>query len=144
MLTDSGYASTAGSLVASPVEWVVGAMRALRVPTDDAMVRKAAGAMRALGQLPFYPPNVSGWPSGQAWLSTASATTRVQTASVLARAGDLGRVQAAAPSARVDAVARLLGIPSLSNRTLTELRTHTDDPQRLVAMALVAPENLVI
>jgi uncharacterized protein (DUF1800 family) len=144
MLTDSGYASTAGSLVASPVEWLVGAMRSLRVPTDDEIVKKAVGAMRALGQLPFYPPNVSGWPSGQAWLSTASATTRVQTASVLARAGDLGPVQAAAPSARVDAVAHLLGIPSFSDRTLTELRTHTDDPQRLVAMALVAPENLVI
>jgi len=144
MLTDPAYAATAGSLVASPVEWVVGAMRSLKVPTDDDMVKKAAGAMRALGQLPLYPPNVSGWPSGQAWLSTASATTRVQTASVLARAGDLGPVEAAAPSGRVDAVAHLLGIASFSDRTLTELRTHTNDPQRLVAMALVAPENLVI
>jgi uncharacterized protein (DUF1800 family) len=144
LLTDDGYASTAGSLVASPVEWVVGAMRSLHVPTDDATVKKAAAAMRALGQLPLYPPNVSGWPAGQAWLSTASATTRVQAASVLARAGDLGPVQAAAPTARVDAVAHLLGIPSFSDRTLAELTTHTADPQRLVAMALVAPENLVI
>ena len=144
MLTDGGYASTAGSLVASPVEWVVGAMRSLRVPTDDAAVKRAAGAMRALGQLPLYPPNVSGWPSGQAWLSTASATTRVQTASVLARAGDVGPVEDAAPAARVDAVAHLLGIPTFTDRTVTELRTDTNDPQRLVAMALVAPENLVI
>jgi uncharacterized protein (DUF1800 family) len=144
MLTDGAYAATAGSLVASPVEWVIGAMRSLRVTTDDDTVKKAAGAMRALGQLPFFPPNVSGWPSGQAWLSTASATTRVTTASVLARAGDLGSVQSAAPAARVDAVAHLLGIPSFSDRTLSELKTHTSDPQRLVAMALVAPENLVI
>ena len=89
MLTDDAYAATAGSLVVSPVEWVVGAMRSLHVKTDDDTVKKAAGAMRALGQLPFFPPNVSGWPSGQAWLSTASATTRVQTAAMLARAGDL-------------------------------------------------------
>ena len=40
-------------------------------------------------------------------------------------------------------MAHLLGIPALSDRTLAELKTHTDDPQRLVAMALVAPENLV-
>jgi uncharacterized protein (DUF1800 family) len=46
MLTDSGYASTAGSLVASPVEWVVGAMRALRVPTDDATVTKVLAVHR--------------------------------------------------------------------------------------------------
>ncbi|MEP6650627.1 MAG: DUF1800 domain-containing protein [Lapillicoccus sp.] len=143
MLTDDAYAATAGSLVASPVEWVIGAMRSLHVKTDDDTVKKAAGAMRALGQLPFFPPNVSGWPSGQAWLSTASATTRVQTATFLARAGDLQAVQAAQPAARVDAVAHMLGLASFSDRTLAELKTHTNDPQRLVAMALVAPENLV-
>jgi uncharacterized protein (DUF1800 family) len=143
MLTDDAYAATTGSLVASPVEWVVGAMRSLHVRTDDDTVTKAAGAMRALGQLPFFPPNVSGWPAGQAWLSTASATTRVQTAAMLARAGDLQVVASAPVAGRVDAVAHLLGIPALSDRTLAELKTHTDDPQRLVAMALVAPENLV-
>ena len=68
----------------------------------------------------------------------------MQTASLLARAGDVGPVEDAAPAARVDAVAHLLGIPTFTDRTVTELRTHTNDPQRLVAMALVAPENLVI
>ena len=144
MLTDGAYAASAGSLVVSPVEWVVGAMRSLHVTTDDDTVKKAAVAMRSLGQLPFFPPNVSGWPSGQAWLSTASATTRVQTAAFLARVGDLHSVQDAPASGRVDVVGHLLGIPALSDRTLAELRAHTNDPQRLVAMALVSPENLVI
>ena len=144
MLTDDAYAATSGSRVASPVEWVVGAMRSLHVKTDDDTVQKAAAALRALGQLPFFPPNVSGWPSGQAWLSTASATTRVQAAAFLVRAGNVGQVQSTAPAGRVDAVAHLLGIPQFSDRTLAELKAHTNDPQRLVAMALVAPENLVI
>jgi uncharacterized protein (DUF1800 family) len=144
ILTDETYATTAGSLVASPVEWVIGGMRSLKVPTDDDTIRKASGAMRALGQLPFFPPNVSGWPSGQAWLSTAAATTRVQTAAFLARIGDLEPVASAAPAGRVEAVAHLLGVPRFSDRTVAELRTHTNDPQRLVAMALVSPENLVI
>lgn len=144
MVTDPTYAATTGSLVASPVEWVVGAMRALSVKTDDGTVKKMAGAMRGLGQFPFYPPNVSGWPSGQAWLSTASASTRVQTATLLAKSGDLHTVQDAAPAARVDAVAHLLGIPSFSDRTAAELKSHTSDPRRLVATALVSPENLVI
>jgi uncharacterized protein (DUF1800 family) len=119
-------------------------MRSLAVPPDEATVRKVAGALRALGQLPFYPPNVSGWPSGQAWLSTASAATRVQTAALLAGAGDLHTVQDAPASSRVDAVAHLLGLPTLSDRTLAELRSHTGDPRQLVAAALVSPENLVI
>ncbi|MEP6631211.1 MAG: DUF1800 domain-containing protein [Lapillicoccus sp.] len=144
LLTDPAYGAATGSLVASPVEWVVGAMRSLSVKPDDATVKKAVAAMRALGQLPLYPPNVSGWPSGQAWLSTASAATRVQTATMLAKAGDVHTVAAAAPAARVDAVAHLLGIPTLSDRTAAELKSHTNDPQRLVAAALVSPENLVI
>ncbi len=144
MLTDPAYAAATGTLVTSPVEWVVGAMRSLAVTPDEATVKKAAGAMRALGQLPLYPPNVSGWPSGQAWLSTASAATRVQTATMLAKAGDLHTVEDAQPADRVDAVAHLLGIPTLSDRTAAELKSHTSDPQRLVAAALVSPENLVI
>jgi len=41
-------------------------------------------------------------------------------------------------------VQNLLGIPAFTDRTLAELKAHTNDPQRLVAMALVSPENLVI
>jgi uncharacterized protein (DUF1800 family) len=144
LLTDPAYAAAGGSLVVSPVEWLVGAMRSLAVPPDDATTTKATTALRALGQLPLYPPNVSGWPSGQAWLSTASAATRVETAALLARAGDLHVVQDAAPAGRVDAAMYLLGLPTVSDRTLAELKSHADDPQRLVAAALVSPENLVI
>ncbi|MDQ2796659.1 MAG: DUF1800 domain-containing protein, partial [Actinomycetota bacterium] len=85
-----------------------------------------------------------GWPSGQAWLSTASATSRVQTANLLAAAGDLHAVADVAPTARVDAVAHLLGIPALSARTSAALTPLTNDPKRLVSAALVSPENLVI
>ena len=144
IVADPAYAAATGTLVVSPVEWVVGAMRSLSVKPDDATVKKASAAMRALGQQPLYPPNVSGWPSGQAWLSTASAATRVQTAAMLAKAGDLHTVQDVAPAARVDAVAHLLGIPTFTDRTTAELKALTNDPQRLVAAALVSPENLVI
>ena len=97
MLTDDAYAACrrfAGGLTGR-----VGRRRDALPPrkTDDDTVKKAAGAMRALGQLPFFPPNVSGWPSGQAWLSTASATTRVQTAAFLARAGDLHQCRTRRP-----------------------------------------------
>jgi len=40
-------------------------------------------------------------------------------------------------------VAHLLGIPHLSDRTVTALRPLTTDPKQLVATALVSPEYLV-
>lgn len=144
LLTDPGYAAAAGSHVVSPVEWVVGAMRALAVPTDEKALRTVMGVMRSLGQLPFYPPNVSGWPSGQAWLSTASATTRVHAAAMLAAAGDLSPVEDAKAPSRVEVVTHLLGLPTVSARTAAELKRHVSDPRKLVVAALVSPENLVI
>jgi uncharacterized protein (DUF1800 family) len=144
ILTDPEYAGQTGTLVASPVEWVVGAMRSLAVPTDEATLKKAAGILKALGQLPFYPPNVSGWPSGKAWLSTSAAKTRVQAAGLLAQAGNLDAVAAAAPAERVDAIRYLLGLPAFTGRTASHLSTLTGNPRRLVAAALLCPENLVI
>ena len=45
--------------------------------------------LKALGQRPFYPPDVGGWPHGRAWMSTASADVRMRAAIQLARAGDV-------------------------------------------------------
>ncbi|MDE9365621.1 DUF1800 domain-containing protein [Luteipulveratus sp. YIM 133132] len=143
MLTSPAHVQHAGTLVLGPVEWVVGAVRALKVPLDDATTKRLLGALRTLGQVPFAPPNVSGWPSGQAWLSTSAAVLRAQVADQLARAGHLDAVAAVAQGSRVDATAHLLGIPRFSDRTATHLRTYVGDPRRLVAAALVSPENLV-
>jgi len=142
-LTDPQLASESGSLVVSPVEWVVGAARALRTPTDAGAVGKLLPALRSLGQTPFFPPSVAGWPTGQAWLSTASASTRMEAARLLVGVADLHDVDATAATSRIDMVAHLLGIPHLSDRTVTALRPLTTDPKQLVATALVSPEYLV-
>lgn len=138
--------STAGSLVVTPVEWAVGAVRALRVPlVGEEGARNVAaltGALGQLGQVPFSPPNVGGWPSGQAWLSTAAAQSRLQAASRLAAAGDLDPVASVAQASRPEAVAHLLGLPSLTDRTVVALRAVASDPRRVVTAALVSPEYL--
>ena len=36
------------------------------------------GGLRALGQVPFRPPSVGGWPSGAAWLTTSSVQARLK------------------------------------------------------------------
>lgn len=131
------------SLVVSPVEWLVGAVRALDVPVDDdTAVRKLARVLRQLGQLPFYPPSVGGWPPGPAWLSTAAAEIRMGAAAQLSRVGDLSAIRAAGRSDRIDAVGHLLGVGNFSPRSAQVLTAHLDDPPKLVAVALNTSEYL--
>jgi uncharacterized protein (DUF1800 family) len=144
LLTDPSFGAATQNSVANPVEWLVGAVRALKVPIlDDAAAQRLAAVLRSLGQLPFHPPNVSGWPSGQAWLSTAAAEVRMHAATALTAAGDLSFVEAASVSHRIDAVGYLLGVGGWSDRTVGALKPFVSAPPRLVAVALNAPEYLV-
>ncbi len=52
-----------------PVEWVTAASAAAGVPSDMALCE-------AMGQVPFDPPNVAGWPPGERWLSAGVALAR--------------------------------------------------------------------
>ncbi|HTZ43175.1 MAG TPA: DUF1800 domain-containing protein [Jatrophihabitans sp.] len=140
---DESFARAANSIVAGPVEWLIGAARALKVGTDAATLTRLAGILRGLGQLPFDPPNVSGWPSGHAWLSTAAAQLRLQAAGWLCRTGDLSFVSAAAPGQRLDAVGYLLGVGTFSDRTAAALKPALGNPATLVTLALTSPEYLV-
>jgi hypothetical protein len=59
--------------IKSPVEYVVGLVRAL----DDRLdMTQLAGAMNGLGQDLFAPPNVKGWDGGKTWLNTATVVAR--------------------------------------------------------------------
>jgi hypothetical protein len=61
------------ALVKSPVEFVVGTYRLFGIPqaTSD-----APGALRRMGQVLFYPPNVKGWPGGSTWLNSSTVLAR--------------------------------------------------------------------
>ena len=64
------------TLVKSPVDVVVGTLRTFDIhPTD---LRPAAVQVAALGQNLFAPPNVKGWPGGDAWIDTATLLGRKQ------------------------------------------------------------------
>lgn len=55
-----------------PVEWVTAAVAALKPDDKDAAYNTCSG----LGQLPYYPPNVAGWPPGPRWLAASYAVAR--------------------------------------------------------------------
>ncbi|MHC4550021.1 MAG: DUF1800 domain-containing protein [Planctomycetota bacterium] len=71
------------ALVKSPVEFLVGALRAVGIPTTPLWVH---GGLERMGQILFRPPSVKGWPSGTAWLTSAAVVERVKAARRLADA----------------------------------------------------------
>lgn len=144
ILLDPAFAAASGTVVMSPVEWLVGSMRTLAVPVTEDAVQQAVGVLRRLGQVPFLPPNVSGWPSGASWSSTAAASTRAAAATRLAALANLSTIQDASASTRTDAVAHLLGLDGFSERTRAALALAKGDPKRLVATALISPDYLVV
>ena len=143
ILTDPEFTGGAATVVNTPVEWLLGVFRALNVPLDTTEHAKTVDTtLKALGQQPFYPPDVGGWPHGQAWLSTATAGVRWRAATTLAHRGDLSTVQDAAPGDRIDATGYLIGVGAWSDRTVAALRPLVRTPPRLVAAAVNTPEYL--
>jgi hypothetical protein len=60
-------------MLKTPVVYAVGVLRALARPITDSTVSDYLGAM---GQTPYFPPNVSGWEGGLSWLNTNTALAR--------------------------------------------------------------------
>jgi uncharacterized protein (DUF1800 family) len=107
--------------------------------------KSAGSALRSLGQVPFRPPSVGGWPSGEAWLTTASAQARLRIGQQLATraAAAVDELSAAAPGDRLDALARLLAVDAWTDRTAAVLKPAARQPRKLLAIALATPEYTV-
>jgi uncharacterized protein (DUF1800 family) len=65
-----------GALIKSPADLVVGTMRQFRIEVNDPL--PFVFLMRALGQDLFSPPNVKGWPGGEAWINSTTLLARKQ------------------------------------------------------------------
>ncbi|HXU50608.1 MAG TPA: DUF1800 domain-containing protein [Casimicrobiaceae bacterium] len=87
--SDAMFAETSrGALVKSPVDVVVGSLHTLGIVPDD--MRPYALACAAMGQNLFAPPNVRGWPGGDAWINSGTLLARKQFLARLARADNFG------------------------------------------------------
>ncbi len=64
------------ALIKSPVEFVVGTMKQFDIDTPN--LRPFVIASALLGQNVFSPPNVKGWPGGEAWINSATLLGRKQ------------------------------------------------------------------
>jgi len=76
--------------VLSPIEFVIGSVRALEVLDPPPSTPVLADWCGRLGQDLFYPPNVGGWTGGRSWISTRSAIGRANFASALVEGESVG------------------------------------------------------
>jgi uncharacterized protein (DUF1800 family) len=84
-------ANNLGRRVLSPVEYVIGAARALELFDPPSSTLVLAEWATRLGQDLFYPPNVGGWPAGRSWLTTRSVVGRANYAAALVEGIRVGR-----------------------------------------------------
>ncbi len=138
-MRDSRY-----ELVKSPVEWFVAVCRALSI-TPSNLIKNSAllNYLEKLAQVPFDPPNVGGWPTDDAWLSSASAQFRASFAKWLIAQGDISPIENLAPGERVQKTADLLGVVEWSARTKSALEGNVKSSKRLILLAICSPEYLV-
>jgi uncharacterized protein (DUF1800 family) len=140
VFTSPLFLQTKGELVKQPVEYVVGALRALKLRANS---QNYLGYLQALGQVPFEPPNVGGWPFDDGWLTTAASYSRMKFARSIAVQADISAVADEPASGRADAAAHLLSVDPWGAQTRVALAQVADDPVSLMTLALCAPEYVV-
>jgi len=132
------------SQVKSPVEWAVAACRALRVTPSRTQNRaQIINYLDKLGQYPFNPPNVGGWPFDEAWLNIASTQYRIGFAGNLIAQGDLSPIAGLSGLSMENALADWLGIPEFTLRTKAVIRSSGLTSAQIVSLALCSPEYVV-
>ena len=77
LTSDAFYAlENRAALIKSPVEFVVGTMKQFEIEAPN--LRPFVIGSALLGQNVFSPPNVKGWPGGEAWINSATLLGRKQ------------------------------------------------------------------
>jgi uncharacterized protein (DUF1800 family) len=95
LISDAFYApANRAALIKSPVDLVVGTLRQFQFTTGDVLPFVFASSQ--LGQALFVPPNVKGWPGGDAWINSSTLLARKAFLERLFRVDELAPMMAAA------------------------------------------------
>ena len=146
MMNSAPFRAAGTSLVKQPVEWLVGLCRALGVrpsQLSELQQKRLVGGLRGMGQVPFRPPSVGGWPAAGGWLTTASALARMNTARLLVAASGLVELEKSSAKTRAEDVRRLLGVDRFSTRTTNAIEQVADRAPAAVAIGAASPEYTV-
>jgi uncharacterized protein (DUF1800 family) len=144
MASDSVMRDEKYAMVKSPVEWFISACRALELtPSQLKTPAQMINFLEKLGQVPFAPPSVGGWPAAEAWLSSATAQYRISFAGWLVKQSELRVLKSLTPAQRMTQSADWLGVAEWSPRTKVALRDVQADPAAFAILALCSPEYIV-
>ncbi|MEO8848803.1 MAG: DUF1800 domain-containing protein [Casimicrobiaceae bacterium] len=103
--SDAFYAQASrATLVRSPVDVVVGTLHTLDMLPSGTLVYAVACA--GMGQNLFAPPNVKGWPGGDAWINSSTLLARKQFLARITRADNFGAAPAMNARLPVDGTQR--------------------------------------
>jgi uncharacterized protein (DUF1800 family) len=143
-MTDQAMQNPKYGMVKSPVEWFVGVCRALELqPSTLNSAAKLRNFLSKMGQIPFAPPSVGGWPAGEAWLTSANAQYRIEFAQWLISQSKLKTIRQTPIDDRVQSMADWLGVVSWSDRTTKALNQTLTEPDSLVLIGLCSPEYVI-
>ena len=134
-----------GSQIKSPVQLMIGSARALgvRLPPGR-MMFQPNGPLMQMGQAPFHPPNVRGWPGGRAWVNTSTLFVRYNCVSRLA--DDVETAEFATAGEAVDYwINRLVQRPIAANQRQTLIEAVGTKPdaesiRRMIRLVVSTPE----
>ena len=111
LTNDAFYAAEhRGVLVKSPVELVVGTLRVFELQPGQPLPFAIAAA--GMGQNIFAPPNVKGWPGGEAWINTTTLLARKQFVDRIMRADDAMSMAAASATSSAARGSRTTNVES--------------------------------
>ncbi|WP_248930276.1 DUF1800 domain-containing protein [Paenibacillus hamazuiensis] len=123
--------SIRGSLIKTPVEYVVGIVKAFDLP----MSKGFAQAARKMGQELYLPPDVAGWRGGTSWLTSTPLLSRYQFAESVARrvsnnlltSADYALGEHAKPEEWVTGLGKNVGLWEIGDNTLQVLAKYAED-----------------
>ena len=97
------------------------------------------------GHLPFWPPNVGGWPGGANWLTSSTTAQRYNLAGLVAAASDPdGPARRAAAAGDLPALADALGRPAglrpATAAAVADVASTRDDGLAALVVALASPD----
>jgi hypothetical protein len=123
------------NMLKPPVVYAVGVMRALGRTITDSTV---SDYLDAMGQQPYFPPNVSGWEGGLSWLNTNTALARWGFVAKLVTTGPaIPDVPGEVAQAAFDRAYLAVGSPWLAPGTRTQiLAAATAMPSKLPTQRL--------
>ena len=111
------------NMLKAPVVFVPGAMRAMGLYVTNGGPRSR---MQVMGQEPYFPPDVSGWEYGPAWLDTNTAVARFRLVAELtvSQPVDQTDVVGETPQGAFDRAYAAVGRPWLSPSTVAQIQAY--------------------